>query len=252
MRKHALLIGIACLAANSASLAFNPVQGWYAGGIGLVSYAPSLTFDVATNQNSTTVQGEIDYRVGGGGGGLIGYRCAPWRLEGEVVFNINTYSRLTVGGVEIKRLNDSNQTSALTLKGETYYIAGMINAYYDLYQVQFSRDSQIVPYVGIGAGYAELENEIKFYNQGVLVSSPTTVTINGTTLIVSSTSKESSSEAALQFIIGAQYFADDFTSVGIDYRYFTTGKLTNSNERFVVHTANLTLNFAFDSTDYYK
>lgn len=243
MRRHGLFFGAACLAVCNASLAFNPVQGWYAGGIGVVSYSPSLNFSVSSGTG-----GELDYRVGGGGGGQLGYRCAPWRFEGEVIFNINQYSRLTVGNTEIKRLNNSNQTAALTLRGDTYYIAGMLNVIYDLYQIQFSRDSQIVPYLGIGAGYASLNNELRLYNNGTLITTP--VTVNGIT--INPTTKETSSEGAVQFIIGAQYFADDFTSVGIDYRYFTTGKIRNSNERYQVHTANLTLNFAFDSTGYNK
>lgn len=247
MRKHGLFLGAACIAVSSASMAFNPVQGWYVGGIGLVSYTPSFNFYTVTQLTtpSTALKGELTYRVGGGGGGQIGYRCAPWRFEGEIIFNINSYSKLTINGTQIKRLNNDNATTTpLSLKGDTYILGAMINAIYDLYQVQFSQDSQIVPYAGIGIGYVSVKNELRLYQYGVQVN-PTV--ING--ISVNPTIKESSSEGAVQFIIGAQYFADDYTSLGIDYRYIATGNVGNTNDRYTAHTANLTLNFAFDSSD---
>ncbi|WP_367607320.1 outer membrane protein [Legionella sp. W05-934-2] len=237
MRKYGVFVGATCLAISSAGMAFNPVEGWYGGGIGLVSYVPSMSFSAVNPlPPPTQINSQLDYRIGGGGGGQIGYRCAPWRIEGEIIFNINSYSKLTINGVTIKRFNNNNaSTTPLSLRGDTYYVGGMVNGYYDLYQVQFSQDSQIVPYIGLGGGYVTVKNELRLYSYSNLIQ-PTV--------------KESSSEGAVQLIIGGQYFADDFTSVGLDYRYFSTlGKVGNrSNDRLAVHTANLTLNFAFDST----
>ncbi len=235
MQRLGLFLGIVCLAACGESMAFNPVQGRYVGAIGTISYPSSLDFYVVP-ETGTTIPGSLSYRIGGGGGIILGYRCTPWRFEGEALFNYNNYSKLTFGGIEIEKYDSStSQTTPLSMKGETYFIAGMFNVFYDLYQIQASQDTQVVPYIGLGIGYASIHNKLDLYSFDDFI---------GTVI------STSDGEGAVQFIIGAQYFADDFTSVGLDYRFFTTKKIGALDERFNVHTLNLTLNFAFDSSDF--
>lgn len=234
MRNKGLFLSAACLAISSTAMAFEPVQGWYGGIIGELSRPSTLNF-TTTVPPITTATGKLSYRIGGGAGVLLGYRMEPWRFEGEILFNYNNYSKLTLGNLELKRYNSStSSTTPYSMKGKTYMIAGMLNAFYDLYQVQASQDSQIIPYIGLGIGFAQIHNKLEIYNYGTLL---------GTAL------STSNSEGAVQVILGAQYFADDFTSVGLDYRYLTTKKVGNTNQRFNINSLNLSLNFAFDSSD---
>lgn len=249
--------GLALSLFSGQVFAANPVGGWYAGFIGEVSYTPNATLTILSIPAlnvippvpvlpptplfplfpAPPVQGKINYQVGGGGGGQLGYRFYHcYRLEVEALFNSNIYKSLTIGNVKIGRINSKKTTPGLTIKGRTNLITGMVNAYYDFLSPE--ADTSFAPYVGLGIGYASIQDNLSFYFNGVET---------GPRL------KSTKSTTAGQLILGASYFLDDFTSANLDYRYVTTNNISEHNrlyqrdERFHIHTLNFSMNFAFDS-----
>ncbi|KTD32039.1 outer membrane protein [Legionella israelensis] len=255
--KPLIRLGLALSLLSGQVFAYKPVEGWYAGFLGEVSYTPDVSFTVLTPPvllhpalipvvpgapafpifPAGQLQSEIGYRIGGGGGGQLGYRLFDcYRLELEILFNTNSYDDLTIGPVKIPRLNSKKTTPGLAVDGRTNVITGMINGYYDF--LRPNSDSNLIPYVGLGIGYVSIQDRISFYYNGTEI---------GPRL------KETKSTAAGQIILGASYFLDDFTSANLDYRFITTNNISEQNrffvrdERFQLHTINFSMNFAFDS-----
>lgn len=226
---------------SSVSFAVNPIPGWYGGINGDVSYVRPIKSVYHAqlvnylNQVSTvTINDKIAYRIMGGGGGQIGYRFMDnYRIEGDVFYNMNYYGYLVINGFKIPYAAKSpTPIPGLTEKGSTSYIAGFINAYYDFFTP--GNDNSFVPYVGLGLGYLRMDNKIVFYNDSVEIPNARASIISGTT--------------GAQAIIGASYFLDDYTSIGVDYRYLTTRVVDVFNTRYTANLINFNLNFAFDSS----
>lgn len=232
------LISIIAFACNSYTPAFalNPVPGWYAGLILGVSKEPSISYTVPISvQKIGGLQGDLTHNVLGNVGGQIGYRCNNFRVEVEGIYNNNPMNTLSLGNVIIESPSTS---TTLRLKGQTQTGAGFINGYYDF----FAPDnlSSVVPFVGLGAGYATTQSTIQFFYNDTLISEKNlTNSRNG---------------AMGQGIIGVGYFMDDFTVFGLDLRYMTSFNLsknklnqtTNNSTNFKLYTINLTANGAFD------
>lgn len=247
--KRVLKNGLFLSLLSTQVMAVNPVTGWYGGFMVTASYTPSFEL-TAANPNAIYIppipslnlpvnipSSEIDYRAAGGGaGGQLGYRFNPcWRLEGEFLFNVNEYSSISFGNrLTINRYSDS-QPNGLNQNGRTNLYVGMINAYYDF--VSSDPESYLVPYVGIGLGYAQVENRITF---------------NAFEQEIGPRIDLSTSGFAGQIILGFSYFLDDFTTANLDYRFLTTNNLSNENvlysydRRFEYQTLNFSMNFAFD------
>jgi opacity protein-like surface antigen len=158
-------------------------------------------------------------------GGFGGYRCNHWRAEGELMLNYNPYSSLKIGSFTINKTSSSS--TGFGLKGQTTTAAFMVNGYYDF----FNESSYFSPYVGLGVGYAMLRSNIKFYFADTYITG-------------SSVSNNSSSPAA-QLILGLGYFMDDYTTIGLDYRYFTTKTIQPYNTRNQINSINITLSGSF-------
>ncbi|GGI80870.1 outer membrane protein [Legionella impletisoli] len=232
------LFGVALLSlSTSTALAVNPMNGLYAGVILGGSYAPkgTINFNAPVTPNSTScsssasctpASGTLAYSGYGNIGGQIGGRYNQFRVELEPVVNYNPYQKITVGTT---KYTSPKSSTALRLKGSTTTAALMLNAFYDFYTPQSQTD--FVPYVGAGIGYANVDNSIQFYCNNV--------TIPCTQL------SESTHSAAVQGIVGAAYFMDDFTWFGLDYRYITTQKVNIMTSRVEVHTINLSFNGMF-------
>jgi opacity protein-like surface antigen len=216
--------------------ALNPVQGWYAGVILGASYMPAITIEVPVTTktalatygiNTAKTSASISHNVLGNIGGQVGYRCNNFRLEIEGLYNNNPLDVLRIGSYRV----ESPSTSAtLRLNGETAVGAGLVNGYYDFFSPDGS--SNIVPYVGVGAGYAYVRSQIEFYYNNVLISNELS---------------NSNSSIVGQGIIGVSYFLDDFTAMAVDFRYFTSAKTSPIiNTRLTYYAVNATFNGAFD------
>ena len=238
MKRPLKLSLIALMLANTSVFALNPVQGWYGGLILGVSMQPTNTFTFVTPISTLEPKtASLTRSILGDVGGQIGYRCNHFRVEGELLYNNNPYDTLTVGNVVI---NSPSTSSGLRVQGDTNTGAFMANGFYDIYTPNQDNLSQVVPYVGVGVGYAYVQNSIQFYNNEVLVP-------NGSI-------KKSYSGPAGQIILGTSYFMDDFTTFGLDVRYFTTGiksktsplGLNTFDTKTQLISVNLSFNGAFD------
>lgn len=180
---------------------------------------------------------ELNYATFGQIGAQIGYRFESLRLEGQFFYNTSPYRKLIFHGplLDFDISANSNQNNYIT--GETNTAAGMLNIYYDFihFPVKFIN---ITPFVGIGGGYANVSNNLKLYIQGnALNNNPIA---------------PSGSHFAGQLMTGLLYFIDEFSTIGLDYRYFTTASQTvsiaaeNTTFRNQIQSVNLTYNGSFN------
>ncbi|HHF7348552.1 TPA: outer membrane protein [Legionella feeleii] len=249
-------IGLAGLLLASCSVfSAVPAEGWYAGATGIVSYAPRINAGTHPRPRgvvSDLAGTQIAYSIGGGGGGQIGYRICYFRVEGELFFDYNPVTRLTVDGLSFKRhfvpfnafvvnslapFATSGGTPGIQIKGNTSFGGAMINGYYDIYDED--DDPSFVPYIGLGIGYAHISSQLNFYG----IANPTVTQPSNEFFITGG--KTSSNTPVGQIILGLSYFYSDETSFGLDYRYMSTRTISAFDTRFQVHTLNLFFNYTF-------
>ncbi|KTD06850.1 outer membrane protein [Legionella jamestowniensis] len=252
--KNRFSFGLAGLVmASNCAFSATPSEGWYAGLMGTLSYTPSLDFTLSTSSfnalNSALIfignppllspAGEIDYSVGGGGGGQLGYRYCGFRFEGQLLFNYSPYDTLKVGGYSIGKNQNTALPfpfSALSMSGSTSLGAALFNVYYDFYSDDWD-DISWVPYVGLGIGYGYIQNKLELdFNTTPGLANPVIVKVDF---------KENTSTPVGQAIIGISYLFNDNFSMGLDYRYVTTKEINGFNERYSLHTLNLNFNYWF-------
>ena len=221
------LFGLVLLSTTSGAVALNPVQGWYIGLIGGGTYAPTVDFDINNPFDSRTHKTSVSYLIGGNGGAQLGYRWGNFRIEAEGLFNENKYQQIKFG--DHTAIRDKNDEFRNHISGYTYFISGLANGIYEFYQP--GNDLNFVPYLGLGIGYASIKNSLSGYHKDVLIG----------------TASETSSAAIGQAIAGLSYFFDDFTSLGLDYRYLVTTKSGTFNTSFQAQTLNLSFTYALET-----
>ena len=229
--------GFIAVLMSSSAHAVNPMPGWYAGFNLGASQAPTSKYIVAdpTIYNGVAGTGTLYYSRLGSVGGQLGYRVDHLRAEGEVFFNNNFYRNMRIEGVNIPN-DQAGSSNPYQLNGYTNTYAFMLNGYYDF----FARDytAQLVPYVGLGVGYARFENNIKFFDEGMVIAG--------------SVHNELTNSAAGQGIVGLSYYLTDYTAFSLDFRYFAS--LQDSNVvRTQVNTFDnrpelYSVNFTFNSS----
>jgi hypothetical protein len=189
------------------------------------------------NQNKNNLNYKLNYSFLGLLGGQLGYRWNKCRLEAQFLYNTAPYSDLVLSNQQSSYTISSNDTATSYITGNTYTMAFMFNAYLDLLPPDYV-DSNIAPFVGIGGGYASVQNNFQFY-------------YNGTNAVQYDYGRTQSAGAG-QVMAGILYFLDDFSNFGLDFRFFSTTNLTanlpystNSyNAQFA--SVNLTFNGAFN------
>lgn len=202
----------------------------YVTGLPIVNRAhPSLSYATVSSAFTPTMNGSLEYKVGGNFGTQLGYRICNFRAEGELVFNYAPLSQVKIGGVSIKR--HVTLTNPIRLSGQSVVGAGLINGYYDFYDEE--NDPTWVPYLGLGIGYAYVRNSVTF--------SLPYLYINSFSLNV----KGNESAPIGQAILGISYYASDDLSIGLDYRYITTRTISSINSRIQTNTLNLNFNYYF-------
>ncbi len=259
MRQRIKFRFILGLVASSNAFSADPVQGLYLGLLGQVSHASSTDLNFTLNEfPSLGTLGTIKLGPAGGGfGASLGYKIKNFRLEGEFLFNINNYGELSSGsctlispavlGPEGVCPAEFDQVG-LGFNGNTMGFYGLFNVFYDF--LSSNPDVNFVPYIGAGIGGAMLRNHAVFQSNDQCIAL-------GTCSPIINTSVDSSNTGfAAQGILGFNYYIDDFTTIGLDFRYVSTlnfnknNNSTNSNNStFGISTINLTGNFALEKAD---
>ena len=224
---------ISLMLANSTTFAAMPADGWYAGLMGGLSYLNNLNFTVIEPFIVSPVQGSLDYKVLGQGGGQLGYRfCDNFRLEIQLNVSNNPIEKVQVGNFVVRR---HENPAGYSLNGQTTFVAGFFNGYYDFFEE--GTDVSFVPYVGLGIGYAHFINKLTFnYNKQPIGNS----------------FNESANAPMGQAILGLSYYYSDNTSFGADFRYMTTNTLKVFNTKLAGETFNINFNYSFDEPSGYK
>jgi opacity protein-like surface antigen len=256
--------GIASLVFAAGSVfAADPAGGWYAGGMLGVTKAQGTNLSITnpyllvapvapvaltmpplaglTLPIAGTVHGKLSYNLGANIAGQVGYRCNKIRYEGELLLNSNSYSKLVVGPYSITTTPKAKKNSkfrtypplgpvGLRMKGTTSIFAGIFNAYYDFYDEDDS-DTKFVPYLGLGIGYAYVQNTLDFYYDYVKINPKN--------------NKASSTTPIAQGILGMDYFVSNTTSLGLDFRYYTTKKIKSFDAKASAASINFVVNYSF-------
>ena len=180
---------------------------------------------------------QLNYATFGQIGGQIGYRYQSFRVEGQFFYNTSPYRKLKYTGPLIDLDIAANSDQGFYIGGETTTAAGMLNIYYDLMQLPIKL-MDITPFVGVGGGYANVNNNLQLYIQGNALNNNAIA--------------PSGSHFAGQLMTGLLYFIDEFSTIGLDYRYFTTAAQTVSISagettfRNQIQSVNLTYNGSFN------
>jgi opacity protein-like surface antigen len=237
---------------STPSFALTPVGGFYGGLFAEMSHGPSSDI-VYFREDDSLFTGTADYSpISGGAGVMIGYKYKHFRTEAEFFFNRISTGPVTVGTCVIENQNvvtptgvctpgvyDSFQAKALGYSGNSTAVYGLLNVFWDFFSYE-NTDIATVPYIGIGAGYAQVKNGNSYIN-----------TIN------QSSHGESIAHTgmALQGILGISYYLDDYAWIAMDYRFVSAkqsedirddiGVHIPSND-YGLHTINIGVNVAFD------
>lgn len=247
MNKLVKLSLLSTLVFNHTVFALNPVQGIYVQLIGTGSRGnTNADFTFFNPVTERLIDGKLKYNPLGGGIGLSsGYKFSNFRIEGELLYNYNSYDYFTVDGCRVQSPSVSTPVGEtcpaffgdeqIGLKGNTSVVYGMVNAFYDFFS--HNSESLLVPYIGGGIGYTWITNTENLTNK-----------ITTTTVKFSETHNAS----AAQGILGLGYYIDDYSWVSLDYRYITTG-LTDTlrsrgvnNHNYSINTINVTIASTFD------
>ena len=243
--KFGVILG---LLLSSKAFSINPVQGWYFGLLGQISHAPNDSITTTTN-GFTINGGNINLSpVGGGAGTSIGYKINMFRVEGEFLFNINNYGELHLGPCTLVSPNVVSpqgtcpafiEDNGLAFNGNKMGFYGLVNAFYDF--TSSDPNVRFVPYLGVGFGGALIRNHALFTNSKYAPDASISI----------STSVDSNNGSfALQGIVGFYYYLDDFTTMGLDYRYVSALSSnsggTSSISQFGINTLNVTFTFALE------
>lgn len=256
---HALCAS--CLGMTITAHAVNPDPDWYGGLIVGANYAANVPFNYI-NTSDVLTPGQLGHKLMGTIGGQIGYRwCDNYRAEGEFFFNNSPYSYLRLGETTIYAPKTSPD---LRLKGKTNSGIATFNMFYDIFG-DFS--SNVVPYFGVGGGYAYVTNQIEFYFNDKLVTADTSALVDlipdeqtRNALIDAIPSKKSKSGPVGQAIVGISYYMDDYAYFALDGRYLVSAdqtvfkqqrrRTTNEiNARYQLYSVNIVFNGAFDAAN---
>lgn len=217
-----ILLLILLLYYNLAS-AVLPQEGWYIGPMIGPSFASDLDFSLTNPLTGQPADGKLHYATGLNGGGQIGYRYDKFRFEGQILFNQNTFSQVDVANLTV---TSGNPTTGLGFTGHTQFFAAMFNVFWELYPAD--REIKMLPYLGIGGGYAQINNTLQIYNN--------------TRQILS---RQASAGAPMgQLIGGLSYFFNDRFYLAADYRYMTTPQHEELNSTVSTQSINVLFNFS--------
>lgn len=249
---------ISGLILSGSAYALEPVQGFYLGILGEISHASNSQIDFVINQIPYNAQVSLG-PVGGGGALSIGYKVNSFRLETELLVNVNTFTQAKVGSCTLVSPNVVSPqgvcpafvtNNGLGFKGNTTGAYGLFNVIFDFLPGPES-DRLLVPYIGLGLGGAMIRTKAQ-----VQTNKFATTLDPSLTTPVSVSKNMSKSGFAGQGIIGLSYYMDDYATIGMDFRYVSTQTSknsnattsTSSNKQYGIATLNFVGTFAFDNS----
>jgi OOP family OmpA-OmpF porin len=157
---------------------------YFSGNVGL-----SILSDADFVQGATLA--ETDYDPGFNVGGAIGYDFGFARAEAEVAYHNNHLEKATPVGAP----------TVLGADGTVSAISFLMNGYYDLHL----DNSPLVPYLGVGIGFANVDFDI---------SVPGFPNLDDSKVVF-----------AYQVMAGTGYKINPTTTLAAGYRYFSTGDI---------------------------
>lgn len=274
--KLAAMLGLLAWMKTAASAGdMDLANGVYMGFLGGASYPNKIDW-VATNPltGGTYMNAHLNYKIGGDVGAMLGYRCNSWRFEGELLYARNSFSKLQFSGYNFtiksylaplaptdtyfQNTSGSVYNINARLDGHSSLGAAFINGIYEFNNASWFSDSSWAPYVGLGLGHSRVTNNLKIY------ANYDTYIVNSVYLSPFSfpTIKATNNSWIVQFILGFNYYVDEYVTMGIDYRLLgiqsknnnlqniTTISQNNSNSKMNgVNTINATITFLFDWND---
>lgn len=191
-----------------------PIDGWYSGIVGGMSYVPD---DINTARFGIKLT-DVDYSPGYHIGGRLGYQANPLRYEIDGI-----YIRANIKHININKI----QHTAIASRVET--TAAMANVYYDINTPL----AGIKPFLGTGLGYAYVDTRLSNQN-----------------LLGFKRHRGSNSVFAYQGIAGLTYnFAENY-AVDIAYHYVATDKVKELNHIFQAHLASVGVVYRFNEFNY--
>ena len=248
--KQLVSIGfITPLLISTSLFAVIPIDGFYGGFLAEVSHGPSGD-QVYFREDNQIFHGTVGYSIiSGGAGFMLGYKYKHLRGEGQFLFNRISTGPLKVGSCTIESPDVTTPTGvcagydhfaakALGYQGNSTAVYGLFNTIWDFYSEDDHSD--FAPYLGIGAGLAQIKNGSSFVNTNTDYSHGQVIKTSG---------------IAYQGIFGLSYFMDSFTWCSLDYRFLTTSRKpdkTNdlssmvTSKSYLLNTFSLTINAAFD------
>ena len=285
--KQSFKIGlVGLLAASSAAFSAEPSDGWYAGLLGGISYAPAVNLNISPLGISPVVNpllptqvfsvgilgnGRVSHRIGGGGDGQVGYRWCKVRFEGELYIGSNPLASFSSNNVAIKRHLTPFQYT--TFSNTTFNNTNATGSFLILTPPQITRNAflKLSGSSTFGAGFFnafyELYDEdadpsyIPYFGLGIGYARVQTKLnfdnfnnlagyLQARNYLTSTSSISFTRSAPVgQMIIGLSYFFSDYSSFNIDYRYITTRTLNygfGQRDRAQVSTVNFGFNYTFN------
>ncbi len=236
------------LIASTSSYALDPMPGTYTGVFIGGSFASAVDINYTNIATPTVVRtGKLKYAGFGNLGGMVGYRVDQFRVEAELFFNQSPYKSLTINQrryLHSRSGKHSNSATGFHYTGRTTAGSLMVNGFYDFYFM--STQSNFVPYVGLGLGYSRVENHIspKCNNAPVTITNTCSLDFNVSSL--NNNLYNHANTGGGQVIIGVNYFLDDYSTFGLDFREFSTRKISSYNSRYQFSTINVSFSGAFD------
>lgn len=211
---RSLVISAALLATQSAMAAV-PIDGWYGSIFGGYAYLPP---NISINSFGLT-RTEPLYGPGYNAGGRIGYQSFPLRYEAEV-----TYINANLSDFYL------NQIEQVGVTGHGAAVTAMANVYYDFPEIV----PAIMPFLGLGLGYAWVEGVLQSTGPG----------------FGPSYYKGNNNVVAYQATAGVTYNFSENYAANLSYRFVGTGRADNLGEMFQAHLGSLGIIYRFDDGSY--
>lgn len=267
---------LSLIISSTAFSAADPVEGWYLGLLGQLSHAPNQRLTAIVHSfppytaeplilgvNKPVTLGP----VGGGAGASLGYKINMFRVEGELLFNINNYEEYKTGSCTLISPNAVGPRGegctypiyenlwGLGFKGNKMDFYGLINGFVDFNFLFSDPNINIIPYLGLGLGGAFMRSHAEFRsNKYAPIPYPFPSSPPAVSPKISIDSNQSG--LAVQGIVGVSWYLDDFATIGVDFRYIAAVNSNNLNidnpvksvgiSQFGISTINLTFTFALE------
>lgn len=226
MKNASRLTGLFLILMQSVAYAVTPVDGVYFGGTFGARYQ-AIIYDFKYKPLKP-FKPDLGNKLGFNGGIQVGYRFFErYRVEGELIYAMNKNRFIRQNGVIYAPTKNQSLNGSMTTVGI------LLSGYFDFFFHKKHSANDIAPYLGLGLGYSVIQTSIKSGCSGCQK------------LEFNAGNKPA---PIAQGVLGVSYWLDDFTMLGLDYRFLGYGKIQQYNvNKGYSQNVNLTMNFSYDS-----